>query len=61
MIIAWASEFIPKMVYRMTQTDGFSLDGYVNWTLSSFPIADYNTTNTLVSNVPANVTYCRLV
>jgi hypothetical protein len=49
------------MTYRVTQSDGTSLVGYVNWTLSSFPIADYNLTNTLGYNVPSNVTYCRLV
>jgi hypothetical protein len=49
------------MTYRVTQTGGSSLVGFVNWTLSSFPIADYNLTNTLGTNVPSNVTYCRLV
>ena len=47
------------MTYRVTQSTGGSLSGYVNWTLSSFPIADYNLTGTVPSDVPTNLTYCR--
>ncbi|CAF4605965.1 unnamed protein product [Rotaria sp. Silwood1] len=58
-VIAWTSEFIPKMAYRSLQSTGTSLSGYVNWTLSSFPIADYNLTGTMPSGVPSGLTYCR--
>ena len=47
------------MTYRVTQSTGGSLSGYVNWTLSSFPIADYNRTGTVHSDVPTNLTYCK--
>ena len=35
-IIALTSEFIPKMVYSRFYSKDNSLDGYVDWTLSSF-------------------------
>ncbi|CAF0946662.1 unnamed protein product [Adineta ricciae] len=57
-IIAWTSEFIPKMAYRVLQSKGTSLDGYVNWTLSSFSIQDYNNTGQMPPNT-FNLTYCR--
>ncbi|CAF4482762.1 unnamed protein product [Rotaria socialis] len=58
-IIAWTSEFIPKMSYRTLQSTGISLVGYVNWTLSYFPISDYNATGLMPSDVPSDLTYCR--
>jgi len=36
LIIALTSEFIPKMVYSRFYSEDNSLDGYVDWTLSSF-------------------------
>ena len=59
MVIAWTSEFIPKMTYRSVYHTGTSLDGYVNWTLSYFPIQDYNLTGTMPPTVPANLNFCR--
>ncbi len=58
-MIAWTSEFIPKMAYRSLVSGGISLDGYVNWTLSYFPISGYNATNTVPNNIPNGLTYCR--
>ncbi|CAF4830476.1 unnamed protein product [Rotaria sp. Silwood1] len=58
-VIAWTSEFIPKMAYRSIQSTGGSLNGYVNWTLSSFNIADYNRTNTMPEGGSNNLTICR--
>ncbi|CAF3995679.1 unnamed protein product [Rotaria sp. Silwood2] len=58
-VIAWTSEFIPKLTYKIIEGKGTSLDGYVNWTLSSFSISDYNKTGTLNPNIPSNLTYCR--
>ncbi|CAF3476960.1 unnamed protein product [Rotaria socialis] len=58
-IIAWTSEFIPKMSYRTLQSTGISLVGYVNWTLSYFPISDYNATGLMPSDVPSDLAYCR--
>jgi hypothetical protein len=47
------------MAYRSMTSPAGNLDGYVNWTLSSFPIAGYNLTNTMPADVPANLTFCR--
>ncbi|CAF1193623.1 unnamed protein product [Rotaria sordida] len=58
-VIAWTSEFIPKMAYRSIQSTGGSLSGYVNWTLSSFSIVDYNLTDTVPEKIPDNLTICR--
>ncbi|CAF3918215.1 unnamed protein product [Rotaria magnacalcarata] len=58
-VIAWTSEFIPKMAYRSIESTGGSLNGYLNWTLSSFNISDYNLTGTMPQEVPANLTICR--
>ncbi|CAF4102212.1 unnamed protein product, partial [Rotaria sordida] len=58
-VIAWTSEFIPKLAYQIIEGKGTSLDGYVNWTLSLFPISDYNRTGTMNPNIPSNLTYCR--
>ncbi|CAF4659646.1 unnamed protein product [Rotaria sp. Silwood1] len=58
-VIAWTSEFIPKLAYQIIEGKGTSLDGYVNWTLSSFPISDYNKTGTMNQHIPSNLTYCR--
>ncbi|CAF4512927.1 unnamed protein product [Rotaria socialis] len=58
-VIAWTSEFIPKMAYRSIESTGGSLNGYLNWTLSSFNISDYNLTGTMPQEVPDNLTICR--
>ncbi len=47
------------MAYRVIQSTGTDLTGYVNWTLSSFSILDYNLTGTMPPNVPPGLTYCR--
>ncbi len=33
-VIALTSDFIPKMVYLMVHSEDYSLDGYINSTLS---------------------------
>ncbi|CAF4451843.1 unnamed protein product, partial [Adineta steineri] len=58
-VIAWTSEFIPKMAYRSLKSTGGSLDGYVNWTLSSFPVSAYNVSGVPPPNPPTNVQFCR--
>ncbi|CAF1466810.1 unnamed protein product, partial [Adineta steineri] len=58
-VIAWTSEFIPKMAYRILQSTGSSLSGYVDWTLTSISIADYNSTGRMPPDVPGGLTYCR--
>ncbi|CAF0816209.1 unnamed protein product [Adineta steineri] len=58
-VIAWTSEFIPKMAYRSLKSTGGSLDGYVNWTLSSFPISAYNVSGGFPLDLPTNAQFCR--
>lgn len=41
-IIAWTSDFVPRMVYLFAYSDDQSLIGYVNNSLSTFNIADYS-------------------
>ncbi|RUS88406.1 hypothetical protein EGW08_003862 [Elysia chlorotica] len=61
-IIAFTSEFIPKLVYRYAYSPNDNLDGYVNWTLSVFDVSDFEE-----ESVPSdpkyklfgNVTECR--
>lgn len=48
------------MAYRIFKLNGGGLNGYVNWTLTSFTIADYNLTNTVPQYKPLwNSTCCR--
>ena len=48
------------MAYRSLESTGGSLVGYVNWTLSTFPISGYNATGTMPTDpLPANLTSCR--
>ncbi|CAF4903920.1 unnamed protein product, partial [Rotaria sp. Silwood1] len=57
-VIAWTLEFIPRLAYQVIENTGTSLGGYINWTLSSFPINAYNKTGTMNPDVPLNLTYC---
>ncbi|CAF1156581.1 unnamed protein product [Adineta ricciae] len=59
MVIAWTSEFIPKMAYRSLEATGGSLNGYVDWTLSYFPLSGYNVTGIVPPGAPNNLTFCR--
>ncbi|UJR10628.1 hypothetical protein I4U23_014825 [Adineta vaga] len=58
-VIAWTSEFIPKMAYRVLTSGGANLNDYVDWTLSSFSIQDYNNTGRMTADVPTGLTTCR--
>ncbi|XP_077492136.1 anoctamin-4-like [Amblyomma americanum] len=41
-LIAYTSDFIPRMLYRMVHSREHSLRGFVNFTLSSFDTSDYD-------------------
>jgi hypothetical protein len=59
-VIAWTSEFIPKMAYRSIELTNGNLDGYVNWTLSTFLISGYNATGIMPTNfLPNGSDSCR--
>ncbi|XP_065163177.1 anoctamin-5 isoform X2 [Atheta coriaria] len=57
-IIAFTSDFIPRLVYRLAVSDDYSLNGYLNNTLSYFNTSDFQ-----VASVPRhsvfNETICR--
>ncbi|ELU07311.1 hypothetical protein CAPTEDRAFT_153854 [Capitella teleta] len=60
-IIAWTSDFVPKLVYRYTQEPG-TLDGYVNQSLSFFDVKDFQERSIPKNNASelfGDVTYCR--
>ncbi|KAG0722183.1 Anoctamin-1 [Chionoecetes opilio] len=40
-IIAFTSNFIPELVYRYVVSDSKSLDGFLDYSLSTFQVADY--------------------
>ena len=55
-IIAFTSEFIPKLVYKYRFSPDLSLNGYTDFTLSVFDIKDFG------ANSPTqfiNATTCR--
>ncbi|GFS12773.1 anoctamin [Elysia marginata] len=61
-IIAFTSEFVPKLVYRYAYSPSDNLDGYVSWTLSEFAVKDFEEDS--VPNDPktklfGNVSICR--
>ncbi|KAH6923688.1 hypothetical protein HPB50_005150 [Hyalomma asiaticum] len=41
-LIAYTSDFIPRMLYRMVHSKSHSLRGFVNFTLSSFDTSDFD-------------------
>ncbi|XP_075145749.1 anoctamin 1 [Haematobia irritans] len=55
-IIAFTSELIPQLVYRYYEGDG-SLNGYLDFTLSSFNTSDDDLTRSLSAKY-ANITTC---
>ncbi|XP_064490152.1 anoctamin-5-like isoform X1 [Ornithodoros turicata] len=44
-LIAYTSDFIPRLLYRLVHTKDNSLRGFVNFTLSTFDTADYDDEN----------------
>ena len=63
-IIAFTSEFIPKLVYRYGYSDDQTLNGYTNFSLSVFATKDFQPQSVPLPSVisdTGNVTECRLV
>ncbi|KAI0228976.1 Anoctamin-4 [Lamellibrachia satsuma] len=54
-IIAWTSDFVPKLVYKLTVSSDMSLAGYIDYSLSYFDVNDFQ--DQIKSEV--NITYCR--
>ncbi|KAI9589052.1 anoctamin-1 isoform X1 [Glossina fuscipes] len=57
-IIAFSTNFIPKLVYKAATNDN-SLEDYLNFTLASFNTKDFQVHPLLVGSPYANVTSCR--
>ncbi|KAH8397905.1 hypothetical protein KR222_006049, partial [Zaprionus bogoriensis] len=58
MIIAFSTNFIPKLVYRATHDDP-DLNNYLNFTMATFYTKDYQTDTLLNVSAMANVTECQ--
>ena len=60
MIIAFTSDFIPRLIYTLKYSPDHSLQGYVNYTLSYFNTADFsNITRPQHYNTTDDVAVCR--
>uniref|UniRef100_A0A6P4EU05 Anoctamin n=2 Tax=Drosophila rhopaloa TaxID=1041015 RepID=A0A6P4EU05_DRORH len=57
-IIAFTSDMIPRLVYRHYVNKNGTLDGYLNFTLSEFRVADSPTLNSLAGDL-SNITSCK--
>ncbi|XP_039491220.1 anoctamin-1 isoform X3 [Drosophila santomea] len=57
-IIAFTSDMIPRLVYRHYVNKNGTLDGYLNFTLSEFKVADSPTLYSLAGDL-SNITTCR--
>lgn len=58
-IIAFTSEFVPKLVYRYGYNNTGSLEGYVEFSLSVFDVKDLEPESIPKEPKIANVTQCR--
>ncbi|XP_078663139.1 anoctamin-1-like isoform X3 [Branchiostoma floridae x Branchiostoma belcheri] len=60
-VIAFTSEFIPRLVYTRVYSPDGSLNGYLNFSLSYFEVKDFREENTPRNplHLGNNVTFCR--
>lgn len=59
-IIAFTSNFIPRLVYRITISDNYSLEGFLEHSLSKFNTSDLkNGTQPMASLGQAPIEICR--
>jgi len=58
-IIGWTSDLVPKMVYEREESEDGSLTGYVNFSLSTFNVSDFNDTAPDPDLFDRNYTTCR--
>ncbi|KAL5275208.1 ANO1.2 family protein [Megaselia abdita] len=54
-IIAFTSDFIPRLLYRYSESKDGTLNGYLDFTLSSFNVSDSDT----LKNLQRNITLCK--
>jgi hypothetical protein len=58
LIIAFTSDFIPRLIYTLKYSPDHSLEGYVNYTLSYFKTSHFNHTQQLFNGTEV-VEVCR--
>lgn len=58
-IIAFTSDFIPRLIYRIFESPDTSLNGYLNFTLASFNISDLEKRSQPHLTEYFNLTTCR--
>ncbi|XP_053396990.1 anoctamin-4-like isoform X3 [Mercenaria mercenaria] len=58
-IIALTSDFIPRLVYVYYHNDGHSLEGYTNWTLSTFNTSDFQPDKRYFDTTVDEIGLCR--
>lgn len=65
-VLSLTSEFIPRLVYKYRESSDGTLNGYIDWSLSYFPIQDFEEDAKPEIMFPidfahkvGNVTYCR--
>ena len=58
-IIAFTSEFIPRLVYRWQLSENHSLNGYLNSSLSYFNTSDFQSQSLPYNSKYHNVEICR--
>lgn len=59
MIIAFTSDFIPRLVYTLHYSPDHSLRSYVNYTLAYFDTSHFAQSERIQSNATSEVTICR--
>ena len=59
-VLAFTSELIPQLVYRYTASPDGSTRGYVDWSLSRFPVSNFDAAsqplNATANGIPVQVT-----
>ena len=58
-IIAFTSDLIPKLVYMLTESKNYSMEGYLEYSLSYMNVSELNLDE--LPHNPENITYCRFV
>lgn len=56
-MIAFTSEFVPRMLYQIVYSNDNSLDGYINFSLAYYDTNDLQVNQLNITDVPV----CRLV
>ena len=59
LIIAFTSDFIPRLIYTLKYSPDHSLEGYVNYTLAYFSTSDFTLMQQTKFNSTESVDFCR--